>query len=406
MSGILGSIKALDAYPKLQEDFKVKTLSGAAVSLTAVGFIIYLFISELTYWLQVDTVDHLYVDTSRGERLPIHFNVTFPHIPCPLISVDAMDVTGAHQLDVNHDIYKISLDPNGVPYGDAAPELLGQTLKEDEVTNDKVSLSDKQKAIMEKMADPKYCGSCYGAETETLKCCNTCEDVKAAYRDKGWTVATLDTVEQCFRTSRSTAEHAKMLQRGDGCNLAGTLDVRKVAGNFHFAPGKSFQHAHMHVHDLAAIEEGAFNVSHSIQSLSFGKPFPGIVNPLDGLTKAVPKGVTSAMFMYYAKVVPTTYQELGGEPRHTNQFSVTEHFRALSAASATGGSNGLPGVFIFYELSPMKVIFTQTREPLSHFLTQLCAILGGVFTVAGMIDRFLYVTVRSMQRKAGIGKLG
>ena len=28
--------------------------------------------------------------------------------------------------------------------------------------------------------------SCYGAETEGLMCCNTCEDVREAYRRKGW----------------------------------------------------------------------------------------------------------------------------------------------------------------------------------------------------------------------------
>lgn len=33
-------------------------------------------------------------------------NVTFPHIGCAIISLDAMDVSGDAHLDVIHNIYK------------------------------------------------------------------------------------------------------------------------------------------------------------------------------------------------------------------------------------------------------------------------------------------------------------
>jgi hypothetical protein len=65
--------------------------------------------------------------------------------------------------------------------------------------------------------------------------------------------------------------------------------VNKVAGNFHFAPGKSFQQHHMHIHDLQPFRNAKFNLSHTVNRLSFGKEFPGIVNPLDGVEK-VEKG--------------------------------------------------------------------------------------------------------------------
>lgn len=42
--------------------------------------------------------------------------------------------------------------------------------------------------------------------------------------------------------------------------IIGFLQVNKVAGNFHFAPGKSFQQAHMHVHDLMPFASQKFNV--------------------------------------------------------------------------------------------------------------------------------------------------
>ena len=51
---------------------------------------------------------------------------------------------------------------------------------------------------------------------------------------------------------------------------------RQVAGNFHFAPGRSFQHAHMHVHDLMSFTVGNFNITHQINHLSFGEDYPVI----------------------------------------------------------------------------------------------------------------------------------
>src|SRR5690606_22433669 len=92
-----------------------------------------------------------------------------------------------------------------------------------------------------------YCGSCYGAEQKPTDCCNTCESVREAYRKKGWAFANPDSIEQCNREGWTAKMNA---MKGEGCQIYGHLQVNKVAGNFHFAPGKSFQQQHMHVHDL------------------------------------------------------------------------------------------------------------------------------------------------------------
>jgi hypothetical protein len=172
-----------------------------------------------------------------------------------------------------------------------------------------------------------------------------------------------------------------------------------VAGNFHFAPGKSFQHAHMHIHDLAAFSAGMFNVSHTINTLSFGERFPGAVNPLDQQFRSSQD--TGGMFSYYTKVVPTTYSNISGGELSTNQFSVTEYYNPTGEKKG----QGLPGVFFYYELAPIMVKFQEQRSSFAHFLTQLCAILGGVFTVAGMIDKLVYHGVRHLEKKMQINKL-
>jgi hypothetical protein len=100
----------------------------------------------------------------------------------------------------------------------------------------------------------------------------------------------------------------------------------------------------MHIHDLQAYQNIKFNVSHSINRLSFGADYPGIVNPLDGVIKVEGQNGTSFpfvcvshqinalcvdplaaagflvpgadMWMYYAKVVPTSYHYRNGEQHH------------------------------------------------------------------------------------------
>ena len=69
----------------------------------------------------------------------------------------------------------------------------------------------------------------------------------------------------------------------------------------------------------------SLNVSHVIHSISFGEPYPGMVNPLDRSNKILHDG--SGYFQYYIKVVPTTYEPLRGAAVHTNQYSYTELFR-------------------------------------------------------------------------------
>lgn len=62
------------------------------------------------------------------------------------------------------------------------------------------------------------------------------------------------------------------------------LPSPQVAGNFHFAPGRSFQQGNMHVHDMAPFAGQKLDFSHTVNKLSFGKPYPGMKNPLDGVT--------------------------------------------------------------------------------------------------------------------------
>eukprot|EP01089_Gocevia_fonbrunei_P020308 TRINITY_DN7540_c0_g1_i1.p1 TRINITY_DN7540_c0_g1~~TRINITY_DN7540_c0_g1_i1.p1 ORF type:complete len:393 (+),score=84.11 TRINITY_DN7540_c0_g1_i1:84-1262(+) len=388
---ILQKLKRFDAYPKTLEDFRVRTLSGAIVSIVCALIILWLFFSELSYYLSTEIQPELFVDTTRGEKLRINLDVTFPDLPCGYLSIDAMDVAGEHQLDVVDNVFKKRLDSFGNPLGGVEKESLqSYNIKKD----------DSFQKVKSEELPPDYCGSCYGAEKEPGDCCNTCEEVREAYRRKGWAFAHPDGIEQCIRDGWSEKLEA---QKGEGCQVYGHLLVNKVAGNFHFAPGKSFQQQHMHVHDLQPFKMGLFNVSHTITRLSFGKEFPGIINPLDEVTKTLTEG--SGMFQYFVKIVPTIYETLEGAVINTNQFSVTEYMKPIEDGGSGGHSHaGLPGVFFMYDLSPIMIKFTEKTRSFSHFLTGVCAIIGGVFTVAGLVDSFIYSSMKSLGKKMELGK--
>ncbi len=48
-----------------------------------------------------------------GERMEIHLNISFPRIPCELLTLDVMDVSGEQQTGVAHGVSKVRLSAAG-----------------------------------------------------------------------------------------------------------------------------------------------------------------------------------------------------------------------------------------------------------------------------------------------------
>ena len=51
-----------------------------------------------------------------------------------------------------------------------------------------------------------------------------------------------------------------------------------------------------------------------------------------------------------------------------------------------------------------QVMVSEERESFAAFLTQICAIIGGVFTVTGLIDSFIFHGGNTLRKKMEIGK--
>uniref|UniRef100_A0A7S4KYL0 Endoplasmic reticulum vesicle transporter C-terminal domain-containing protein n=1 Tax=Paramoeba aestuarina TaxID=180227 RepID=A0A7S4KYL0_9EUKA len=367
------TIHKLDFYPKIAEEYRVRTLTGAILSLCTLLFILFLFHSEMKDYLKVRVTPELKVDTSFGELIRINVDIAFPALACDYLTVDVVDAAGGFQMDITDNIVKQRYSQHG--------NLVGGGNEKSHV--------DK-KLLMQVPETKPGCPSCYGAEKDGDHCCHTCDDVHQAYALKGWKLESDVEVAQC-----KNEDLYKQNTANEGCSFKGHLLVNKVRGQFHFSPGKSLpglDHGHRH----AALSENKYNVSHTINHLSFGADFPGHVNPLDGVTK-ISSDPFSASYTYFTIVVPTTYSSLNGEIIQSSQYSVTEHSRPIPKPQRNeyGHQHLLPGVFFHYDLSPIKVTFTEQETTTGHFLTNLCTIIGGLFTVAGIVDLLLYKGLRA-----------
>lgn len=76
-------------------------------------------------------------------------------------------------------------------------------------------------------------------------------------------------------------------------------------------------------------------------------------------------------------------------------YSVAQRYESLFLIQQL---DKFPAVYFHYEFSPIMAKFTQSRRSYSSFLTGLCAILGGVFTMAGMVDSCLHRMTRSLAK--------
>lgn len=85
------------------------------------------------------------------------------------------------------------------------------------------------------------------------------------------------------------------------------------------------------------------------------------------------------LYQYFVEVVPTDIRTLLSTSK-TYQYSVKDHQRPIDHNK---GSHGVPGIFIKYDMSALKIKVTQQRDTIFQFLVKLCATVGGIFVTSG-----------------------
>jgi hypothetical protein len=380
-------LRQLDHHTSVSSEFRVSTKLGAVLSITTLIVLIHLLRTEYRYNLTPTIRDRVHVNATTPAGVDIEFDISFPHIQCALLAVDSEDPTGQSQslhIDRTHRIFKHRMNADGELIGHKSKFEIGGTIQDlNQLQNKSPPADAVERHALEELEDEEECGSCYGAKADG-ECCNTCDDVKNAYMQKGWLFDPGLDVKQCRHVVDSDEE------QGEGCNIHGTIALSSGGGNLHIAPSRAFANFGTEKESNAFVQLlrmafDTYNVTHTIHKLRFGQEFPGHVHPLDGQSRFITDD--HGMYQYYLQIVPTLYRYLNGTSIQTNQYSVTEHLRHVPA----GSKRGLPGVFFFYEVSPLHVEIEEAVRGWVHFFTGVCAVVGGVFSFMSMLDGFLFM---------------
>lgn len=344
-------VTELDAFPKVLDDCQEKTASGGGISIAVFLCIFILIVSEIIYYSTTELKFEYKVDTGIDGKLKLNIDMTVA-MKCHAIGADVLDVTGqdTHGFgELKYEETHFELSPNQRHYHETVQEI-----------------------------------------SEFLR------SEYHALQDVMWMSRGL------IATYRSGMPKREIPAEGepDACRVYGSLEVNKVAGNFHITAGKSvpvFPRGHAHISMM--VHEKEYNFSHRIDHFSFGESVKGIINPLDGEEQV--SSDNFHVFNYFIKIVPTEVRTYAAGNIDTYQFSVTQRNRTINHSK---GSHGVPGIFVKYDLNALKIRVVEKHRPFSQFLIRLCGIVGGIFAVSGMLHNWTEFFVEVFCCKFKLGK--
>mmetsp|Transcript_624 Transcript_624/g.1349 ORF Transcript_624/g.1349 Transcript_624/m.1349 type:complete len:535 (-) Transcript_624:155-1759(-) len=179
-----------------------------------------------------------------------------------------------------------------------------------------------------------------------------------------------------------------------GCQLSGHLMLDRVPGNFHIL-------ARSKHHDLAP---HLTNVSHQVNQLSIGSPYTArMVSEMTDLPQQISSKMTPMngnvytthnlheSYHHYLKVVST------GVPK----LEKNKAYQIIPSSQLAYYRNDMvPEAKFVYDLSPIAVTYRPTSRRWYEYITSLFAIIGGVFTIVGLIESTIHATVTKARRRS------
>ena len=188
----------------------------------------------------------------------------------------------------------------------------------------------------------------------------------------------------------------RSIKAKEGCRMKGSVTVGKVPGNIHFSSHSMSgvlnyiaQKEHMQIYFL--------NLSHKVDYFTFDKKY-NVEQIGDQFVATETKSLSSLLsvdtnpritYNYYINLVPTRYVDLHKSQIKSNLFTLSK-----SQIYAEGQS----AVYFRYEISPMYVLHEMKKMTLWLFIVRICAVIGGVFTVSGILHG-LFTEIHSWIRK-------
>jgi len=405
----------------------------------------------------------------RGGFVQVNFNISFPHLKCEYASVDATNFMGTHDAGLAARVSKVRLDKTGKNVGrvdDSKQKELRHTTdetphegptKSTALTTDSFEATHHKYEVMIVNFYAPWCHWCQRLEPVWEKSSATIDQKHPADNDIilakvdcthpsseslciKYRIDAFPTILVFRKDDTGQSQHesyhgersvpaitawadnfVKQLKReipktrtvdsdrdgqadshtGVGCMISGLLHVQR-------APGMLVIQAKSDGHEF---NWETMDVSHTVNHLSYG-PF---LSETDWMVMpphiAASVGTLDDKSYTSDQHVPTTHEHYVKVVKHEVIPPSSWKASPVQAYGYTVHSNNIqkagevPTVRINYDILPIVVQFSEKKQAFYHFITQLCAIVGGVFTVAGIVASITDKGI-NLVKKQELGKLG
>lgn len=239
------------------------------------------------------------------------------------------------------------------------------------------------------------------------------DDVLKSSENEKWNDAAIQKKKRHHHHVGSTSNNLKdQSEQHPGCQLAGHLLLDRVPGNFHIL-------ARSNHHD---IEPQMTNTSHKVNEFYVGDPTAKywiqerqrqrssqVPKEIEFNNKIIPlnNNIYSTKnlhesYHHYIKLVATKIDGMKVGRRELVTYQMT-----ANSQLAYYDDKVTPEAKFVYDISPIAVKYTFDRSTRRwyDYLTSVFAIIGGIFTVVGMLEAFIrgITTSRGIGRKRGGG---
>lgn len=324
-------LRSFDFFQKISvENITKPTLMGSFLSLTAIGIILFLLVREISvlFTPTISRNSDVIQDNEIHAKINVNLSVDMPFVPCNLVSVDQEDSIGNHRMDISDTLQKYNIEQNG-----------------------EINLFNNNGNSLDKMQEAL--SSNRGCKIEGyIPISKVPGDIHISFHNYGIYYSMLK------EGRRDLFDKIRMSHKINYIYFGDVSKNQNLLSRFGYdIKNKSYQ-------DQANHNENSFDQNKNLPNFSHE--------------------TTRHNYDYYVKLIAHYLVDTNLESNLGYQFSMTSRKRDFDP-----DDEGMPIVMINYDLSPISMVIKRENRSFLHFLTHVCAIVGGVYVIFSIINRTL-----------------